>query len=255
MSAVASTVTTPPKKTDASNHLALGVPRDGDDSDDVMIDHGVFVLSYNPKMSVANWVAWHLVDDDLGEVDRSDAFHTDDELPLGIYHVKPDDYAHSGLDRGHLCPSADRTSDVASNALTFLMTNMHPQEPALNRVTWKALEVYERKLVTAEHKSIFIVAGGLFSTDPRSLGHGIAVPSAEYKIIVVLEDGQDVDDVTANTHVIAVIMPNTATVKSKPWTSYLVTVDEVEERTGYDFLSAVPDDVEDALEGRAANVH
>jgi endonuclease G len=220
--------------------------------DDIVLDHGVYVLSYNRKMRVANWVAWHLGADDLGEVERADAFRLDGELPVGVYRVKPDDYTGSGFDRGQICPSADRTSTDAVNEITFLMSNMHPQDPALNRGPWKALEVHERELVKRDHQELYVVAGGIFSNTPSTMGPGIAVPAAEYKIIVVLEEGQGVDDVTAETPVVAVIMPNEPTVKQKPWTAYVVSVDEVEQTSGYDFLATLPDEVDDVIEARVA---
>ncbi|WP_255412675.1 DNA/RNA non-specific endonuclease [Chitinophaga sp. S165] len=40
------------------------------------------------------------------------------------------------MDRGHNCPSADRTSTTA-NSSTFLMTNMIPQAPQNNQQTWE----------------------------------------------------------------------------------------------------------------------
>jgi hypothetical protein len=61
---------------------------------------------------------------------------------FGRYRVRPTDYAGAGFDRGHLCPSADRTSSAADNSATFLMSNMIPQAPNLNRNTWENLESY-----------------------------------------------------------------------------------------------------------------
>ena len=46
----------------SSVHVALGVPTDADASDDYLMDERAFVLSYNPKRRVPNWVAWELSD-------------------------------------------------------------------------------------------------------------------------------------------------------------------------------------------------
>ena len=50
-------------------------------------------------------------------------------------------YSGSGFDRGHNCPSADRTGSTADNTATFLMTNMMPQAPTNNQQTWAHLVV------------------------------------------------------------------------------------------------------------------
>jgi len=167
--------------------------------------------------------------------------------------VTPSDFARSGFDRGHLCPSADRTDTAEDNSLTFLMTNMHPQRPELNRVTWKAMEEYERGLAK-QHHEVFVVAGGIFDASPPTIGHGILVPKADYKIIVVLDAGQGVESVTPQTEVIAVVMPNDPTVKQKPWTAYMTSVDQVERESGYDFLTSVSEEVQRAIEVRVAAV-
>ena len=58
--------------------------------------------------------------------------------------VRPDDYRGSGFDRGHLCPAADRSATSQDMDATFLMTNMVPQSPDLNRKTWVKLAEYAR---------------------------------------------------------------------------------------------------------------
>jgi endonuclease G len=233
-------------------HVALGIPKDSDDADDIVLDRDVYMVSFNPRLRVANWVAWHLDGGDLGEVERGDSFRIDRELPVGVGGASPDEYTGSGYDKGHLCPSADRTRDESGNRATFLTSNMHAQRPELNRTTWKALEMYERELVIHEHKELYVIAGGLFSDAPSIIGRGVAVPMAEYKIVVELDAGDDINDVTMETPVVAVIMPNDASVKQKPWTAYITSVDEVERRSGYDFLARLPDEIENALEGRVA---
>ncbi|MBM3402326.1 MAG: DNA/RNA non-specific endonuclease, partial [Bacteroidetes bacterium] len=74
------------------------------------------------------------------------------------YRVSSTSYCGSGFDRGHNCPSADRTSNVAANSSTFLMTNMIPQAPNHNRQTWANLEDYTRELLEAGNE-VFIVMG------------------------------------------------------------------------------------------------
>jgi endonuclease G len=231
-----------------SPNLALGLPTDSDPSDDFLIDHGIYVLSYNKARGDSNWVAWKLSAADLGDEDRQNDFRPDDALPVGFLKVTTDDYASTGFDRGHMCPSAHRTSDAEKNSLTFLMTNMQPQLHSLNAGPWKSLETLERKLADEQNKDIYVVAGGLFGSHPKTIGHNVAVPKANFRVTVVVDAGTGVSKVTDGTKVIAVEMPNDPSISGHKWTDFVKSVDEVEADTGYDFLSALPDNVEDALE-------
>jgi endonuclease G len=236
----------------ASVHLALGLPADGDPGDELIVDHGTFVLSYDPRRRVANWVSWRLDASDLGPVARQEDYHPDDLLPAALFHVRPIDYRGSGFDRGHLCPAGDRTSTPEANRTTFVMTNMQPQVHALNAGPWERLEAWERQRARAGAQ-LHILAGGLFDTPAPTIGPGIAVPRASYKILVVLRPGQGAASVTAETAVYAVVMPNAPAVSGTPWQQYLVSVDEVEGVSGYDFLGAIPPAVGATLEARRAS--
>jgi len=237
---------------DGSPHVLLGIPIDADPSDDYLLNRKYWAASYNPKRLDANWVSWQLLAADLGNTDRTDAFAEDLALPDSIRKVTPKDYVHSGYDKGHMCPSADRTSTVEANTATFLMTNMQPQLHVLNAGPWEGLERYERSLAM-QGKQLEIIAGAVFTNSTETIGPGIAVPTANFKIVVVMNPGQTAGDVTESTPVYAVIMPNTQEAKGTKWTQYLVSVDEVEQKTGYDFLSKVPEAVQKVIEARVAS--
>ncbi|MDE5898498.1 MAG: DNA/RNA non-specific endonuclease, partial [Treponemataceae bacterium] len=83
-------------------------------------------------------------------------------------------------------------------------------------------------------------------------GGAIAVPAACWKVILVLEEGDDdFSRVTAETPAIAVFIPNRQGVaRVGAWTHFLTTVDDIEEKTGFDFFSFLPDDIESAVEAR-----
>ncbi len=236
---------------DASPHLALGVPTDADPSDDYQIRRPQYATSYNPRRLGPNWVAWRLRSDDLGPVARHKGrFMPDDTLPAGWYRVRHDDYTASGYDRGHMVRSADRTRTPEDNAATFVMSNVLPQSHALNDGPWLRLEDYCLGLARAG-RELFIIAGPVFTSGaaPRTIGHGVAVPDALFKVVVVLERGQGAGDVTASTRVIAVVMPNIDT-PHHAWAPYRTSVDEVERRTGYELLSRVAVGVQSVVEAR-----
>lgn len=218
-----------------------------------------YVFSYNNSKHIPNWTSWHLDTGDLGSAPRQDDFRKDTSLPAGWYEVAATEYSGSGFDRGHMCPSADRTATIADNSATFLMDNMIPQAPNNNQITWANLENYERTLVAAGNE-LFIICGGYGSGGTGSngykttVGNGVAVPAKTWKIIVVLSNGSnDVGRVTTSTRVIAVLMPNDQTCNSHPWSYYRTTVDNIESLTGYNFLSSVSSTIQSTIEARIDN--
>ena len=232
-----------------SIHVALGTPRDADPSDEYFLDEGAFVLSYSPEKRVPNWVAWQLDRTHLGHIRRKDDFRSDLALPARFYRVRPSDYLHSGYDRGHMCPSADRQDSAEDNSRTFLFTNIEPQLHELNAGPWEQFEHYARRRA-GDGALLYVVAGGVFGASFPTIGNGVAVPVANFKIIVVLRQGQVAKDVDESTEVLAALMPNQRGVGDRRWTEYLTSVDAIERASGYDFLTAIPERVQRVIEAR-----
>jgi endonuclease G len=185
----------------------------------------------------------------IGSAPRQDDFRADPSLPAGWYEVQDDSYRGSGYDRGHHCPSADRTNTIEDNSATFLMTNMMPQAPNNNQGPWEKLETYCRTLVS-QGKELYIYAGGYGSRGTIDNGH-ITIPSHTWKVVMVLDNGDnDLSRVTTTTRLIAVDMPNNndSINRSDDWKIYRVCVDSVESRTGFDFFSNVPVSIQVVIE-------
>ncbi len=234
-----------------SVHLALGVPRAATPDDDYLMIKPQYALSYNRQRNVANWVSWNLDASYFGPTPRHKGkFLADSSLPSGVYQVQDRDYAGSGFDRGHMVRSEERTRTAEDNLATFYLPNVLPQRHDLNAGPWLRLEDYLQALSQKEGKELYVTAGGIFGARPETIGHGVAVPEACFKIVVVLERGQGAADVTASTRVIAVIMPNVTGILDQPWGQYRTTVSEVERRTGYTFFPRVPEPVRRALVSR-----
>ena len=218
-----------------------------------------YTMSYHRDRGTPNWVSWHLDPSWLGSAPRQDDFRADASLPSSWYHVQGTDYSGSGFDRGHNCPSADRTYSVTDNSATFLMSNMIPQAPTNNQQTWANLENYCRTLV-GQGKELYIImgsygTGGTGSSGTKNTianGH-VTVPNRIWKVIVVLSQGSgDVGRVTTSTRVIAVNTPNINSI-STSWGSYRTTVDAIESATGYNLLSNVSSSIQSVIESRVDN--
>ncbi len=218
--------------------------------DNFLVEKPQYSLSYNRKNGGPNWVAWHLAQEDRGHSGRSENFRPDETLPADC-QVKPTDYRGSGYDRGHQCPSGDRTANADLNSATFLMSNMLPQAPDLNRIVWNKFEEYCRDQLKMGVNEEYIVCGGVGSKETIADGK-VNVPVSCWKIAVILPVGDDdLKRIDANTRIVAVNIPNDdAALAGKTWRDFLVSVDSIETATGYDFLSNVPKDVQDTLEAK-----
>jgi len=233
-----------------SIHLECGIPKDKDSADDYIIIRQQYALSYNYKLGTPNWVSWEMNSNWFGDVERYEGnFITDNELPSNYTKIKHSDYTNSGYDRGHLVRSEERTKTVEDNKSTFLMTNIIPQTQDLNRGVWLNLEYYLENLCKKENKQIFVISGGIYSSGTK-INNLVAIPDTCYKIAVVLDKGQSRKDITKNTRVIAVKMPNIDGIRSDKWEKYTTTIDAIEYSTGYDFLNYIKDDIENILESK-----
>jgi endonuclease G, mitochondrial len=214
--------------------------------DNYLMVKNQYALSYNRSKGTANWASWQLNSSWLGDAERQDKFRPDNTLPSSWQRVTPSMYFGSGYDRGHIVPSADRTKTKEDNSSTFLMTNMMPQSADNNRNTWGNLEDYCRELVSIG-KELYIIAG-TFGSLGEPLTLQVTVPQSTWKIVVVLDSpGSGINDITANTRVIAVNIPNEQEINND-WRTYKVSVDELEKLTGYDFLSSVSPNIQSVIE-------
>lgn len=241
-----------------SMHVALGNPTnaksDGSDPDNLLLVKDQYTLSYNRSLGHANWVAWELTDYWLGAIDRQDDFRPDPALPAGDYRVLPSDYTGSGFDRGHLCPSADRTLTAADNSSTFLMSNMIPQAPELNREPWARFETYCRDLAKRGFR-LYIIAGAYGVGGEGSKGYAerigkgnVSVPARNYKIVVAVANGGTWADVNSQTPVIALDFPNVGRlVDNKSWSGFVSTAADIEKAAGVSFFTYLPADVRAAF--------
>jgi endonuclease G, mitochondrial len=248
-----------PPATGDNSDLLMGNPSGAQTSivlmDNYLMDQKYYSESYSSTRGTPNWVSWHLDASNITNASaRLNNFAGFNGLPTGWYEVQSNSYSGSGFDRGHNCPSADRTSSTDANSATFLMTNMIPQAPQNNQQTWANLENYLREQVVAGNEIYIIMgsygSGGTGSNGAASTinnGH-VNVPSNVWKVAVIIPVGDnDLTRVTSTTRVIAVNTPNNNTINSD-WTKYIVTVRDIESATGYNLLSALPQNVQDAIE-------
>ena len=132
---------------------------------------------------------------------------------------------------------------------TFLLSNMTPQRPKLNRGKWRALEGQIRRLAQDEG-TVWIITWSLFTKQrpahhKQAIGKGrVAVPTDFYKVVLA----RDSDGAFS---MFSFVMPNALNpLKGKP-ADYVESVNEVERLSGLNFFDALGDSVENDLESSA----
>lgn len=197
-------------------------------------------VSFNSDTHQPNWVAWELLDSEVtGESGREPGFLVDPEVD-GC--ALPDDYRLTGFDRGHMAPAGDMKWHPQAMRESFYMTNICPQAGDLNRGAWKKLEEKCRQRAKAD-SALIIICGPMFDKSGPSArigATGVAVPQSFFKVILA--------PFVEHPWAIGFIMPNGYVAGGMQKAA--VSVDKVEELTGYDFFSALPDSIEADIESR-----
>ncbi|MBF9237582.1 DNA/RNA non-specific endonuclease [Hymenobacter sp. BT683] len=246
--------------TSPSDNLALGNPSgatsDPANASNYLLVHPEFTIGYHAARGIPTWVSWHVGRGDLGKAPRQNNFRPDAALPRQFYQVSAASYSRSGFDKGHNCPSGDRTADLDANSATFLMTNMVPQAPQNNQKTWASLEEYGRAQVQ-RGQELYIVMGsyGRGGTGANGFAQTIdqgrvTVPARIWKVMVIMPEGQnDLQRLATepSVRVLAIDTPNDNAV-SPDWQQYLTSVDKLEAATGLDLLSALPRETQARLQ-------
>lgn len=195
-----------------------------------------FTLSYNKDNRTPNYVAWELLGTEVStEWPRKDNFWQDSDI-YGC--TKHSDYTNSGYDRGHMCPAADQKwSEQAMNDC-FVMTNMCPQLHDLNAGAWETLEDKER--VWAKRDSaVMIIAGPIYIDGETYIEKSkVRVPDAFFKVLIA--------PYLDKPRGIAFVYPHMQCPGNMQ--DYATTIDKVEEITGFDFFSSLPDEIENKIE-------
>ncbi len=202
-----------------------------------IIRHDYYVLSYNEKAEQADWVAYELKKEYLKDQDFKRPYFIED--PKVITHSADwRNFKKSGYDKGHLCPAGDMEFDLKAYSDTFYTSNISPQLHEFNSGIWNRLEQKVR-FWAAKYDGVIVFTGGVLKNTSKTIGNEkVVVPNYFYKIIFKNQKG--------NYKMIAFLMPS---VKSnRALYEYVVSVDSIEKMTGIDFFPNLEDTLENSLE-------
>ncbi|EGQ9239452.1 DNA/RNA non-specific endonuclease [Vibrio vulnificus] len=174
-------------------------------------------------------VGWqYTASKDTDNFKRHDDFYHDPAVPNRCQQTSQGTYRSSGTvkyDRGHLVPANAMDSDPDAIRLSNMMTNVLPQAAQMNRGSWYQTELWVECRRDIAPVSVY---GGVWQGVPPEGGdfrvsHGIVAPEAFFKIALHVNE------------IIAWWIPNSPDATKSRIDDYIVTVDEIESKTGLDF--------------------
>ena len=218
----------------------VGYPVLADTIPGIILERYCYSLSYNPESRQPNWVMWQLTGEHV--MNRKEGiwneYRADLELDSAI-RATLEDYSNSGYDRGHMCPGGDCNWDDMGRDETYVLSNMCPQNPELNRGDWKEIENACRKWAE-KYGNIYIVCGPIFfkSQEHERIGRNqIPVPEAFFKVVLCVE--------SPSPKGIGFICRNTDGNRKKDF--YVNSIRQVERVTGYRFFPQVEDSIKNMV--------
>jgi endonuclease G len=143
-------------------------------------------------------------------------FRPDYDLPKQCRSYSKD-YSHTGFDRGHNAPNAVFDYNKSIQKETFLMSNVSPQKPNLNRRLWAKIERFVR-FEAKKYGYVRVITGSCGSLG--TLGkrkHNVNIPKWWYKIIFL-----------PNKKIISFLVLNSNNIKNKKIKNYLVPIEKIE---------------------------
>ncbi len=178
-----------------------------------------------------------------------DPFQADPDIP-SQYRSELEDYSRTGYNRGHICASEDRIYNQDVNGQTFYLSNMQPQIYDFNVGVWVNMEKQARKWNDKSYRdTLWVCKGGTIGnvyidgteqsgviTDSRI---SIPVPKYFFMALVSKKNGSYKGMAFWAEH-----KANSDTSLAK----YMISIDELEKRTGIDFFCNLPDNIENSVE-------
>lgn len=202
-----------------------------------IIHHDGYVLSYSEKHEQAEWVAYSLAKNDIVYMDRKRPYFIEDPK-VKTKSADWRNYKKSGYDRGHLCAAADRKTSEEIYNETFYTSNISPQNHDFNAGIWNKLE-QKTRYWAQKYNHLYVISGGILEDNLKTIGsEKVAVPNYFYKILLDITDPE--------MKAIAFLLPHKES--NKPLSDFVVSIDELEEKTGIDFFPNLSDVIETRLE-------
>lgn len=213
-----------------------------------------YSIWYDTANFYSQWVAYPLYSDIIGSGSRTDKWEYDPKISKRYQPELYNTYTGS-FSRGHQLPSADRLYSPALNESTFYFPNLTAQNSDLNGGVWMYLESKVRTWAK-DCDTLYVVTGALAQTkdDPQisyttdNVGKQVAIPKVYYKALLRYSKASESEN--GGYRAVCFMYENRAYSQKDPLASDAMTVNALEELTGFDFFHNLPDNIEDAVESK-----
>lgn len=232
-----------------------------------------FSLEWDSKLQATRWVCWEMDASNKMEtysrpdedpwaydpnVEESEQQATYSELSNSFFPGY-DPSVHKASDflyqKGHICASQDRIYDKDANTQTFYMTNIYPMVGNFNGKLWSKMEKQVRtwgKNLGA-NDTLFIVKGGTIDKEELILdrtkeykGHGPHIVPKYFFMALYAKT-------SSGQRMLGFWAEHLNEDKSgDALKGYVVSIDELEQKTGIDFFCNLSDTLEEQLESKTA---
>ena len=223
-----------------------------------------YTILYDEDLYAALWVAYPLCADHTSS-GREETWGYDPHVPKlsqtnvnkGYGATEPTaNYPNNFYARGHQIPNADRSGVPDMMAQTYYSTNMTPQiQNGFNGSIWAKLEEAVRMEIP-HGDTLYVVTGAVFEkygTDEKvktivnkNDSKTLPVPNYYWKALMKVKraEGKVTDAST-----IGFRLPH-GDLKGHSYTDYAVSVDQIEEWTGFNLFPSIPDVLEPSAESQ-----
>lgn len=216
-----------------------------------------YCVEWDCDKKAQRWSCYQMHKGYTGDYNRVvDGYMNDTSLPSGSYYTD-DYYSHSGYQHGHICPNYDRRYSYYANYQTYYFTNMQPQYAKFNGYSTKGDDQGEGLWVRMEGKirdwtpsdkndTLYVCKGGTIDNESdiiERIQGKLIVPKYFFMACLLKKNG--------SYSAIAFF----AEQKNQWGTNdslydYVMSIDQLEERTGIDFFCNLPDDIENSVESK-----
>ena len=237
-----------PGAVSSSNYL-VNTYYDGSDTD----ANRNYTHCYDKSTYTSLWTAYHLNSTHMGSLSRPGSWSYSPDINSNYQvNLKSSSY-NDNYSKGHMIPNASRNGNKTMQLQTFYVTNSVPQiQDNFNGGIWQNLEAALQSIGKSEE--IYIVTGVAFNkvgenktvtyTTAKDDTKQVPVPNYFYKVVLkVNKPGGTV----ASASTIGFWFEH-KTYSNDSYTNYAVSVDQIEQWTGFDFFVNLPDSIEASAE-------
>ena len=218
-----------------------------------------YTAYYDKSTYTSRWTAYPLQSKHLGSGSLNQWYFNPAVGQEYQVDLTSSSYVGDTYSRGHLIPNASRNGKSEMQKQTYYVTNSVPQvQNKFNSGMWSTLEG-ALQTIARGGETLYIVTGVAFQKvgESKSVSYikasddtkNIPIPNYFYKIVLKVTTNSSGTVTSAST--IGFWFENKA-YSDSAYASHTVSVDQVEQWTGFDFFANLPDSIEASAESNTS---